>query len=118
MEQGEAGMVITTPSPLRELTDAVRHHADACLKAVYGRLDGYLKKLESRHSALASEIRRQRGWGRHAVPPRHRAVVENMRATPYEEHIAACSALLRDWPFDRGRVRPALGPSVPLSCSA
>ncbi len=52
-----------------------------------------------------------------ALPPPHRDVVEKMRATPYEEHIAACSALLRDWPFDRGRVRPALGPSVPLSCS-
>ena len=52
-----------------------------------------------------------------ALPQSHRDIVEKMRAAPYEDHVAACTTLLRDWPFDRGRVRPALGPSVPLSCS-
>jgi 5-methylthioadenosine/S-adenosylhomocysteine deaminase len=28
-----------------------------------------------------------------------------------------CRAMLRDWPFDRDRVRPGLGPTIPLHCT-
>ncbi len=52
-----------------------------------------------------------------ALPQPHRGHVEKMRAAPFKEHIAACEALLRDWPFDRESVHPALGPTIPLHCS-
>ena len=52
-----------------------------------------------------------------ALPEPHRGHVAKIGAAPYEEHLAACEQALRDWPFDRDRVRPALGPTIPLHCS-
>lgn len=52
-----------------------------------------------------------------ALPAPHRRQAETMRATPFDQHIAICRRLLRDWPFDRLAVRPALGPTIPLHCS-
>ena len=52
-----------------------------------------------------------------AVPPPARATVEALRATPYETSLATCREILRGWPFDRARVRPALGPTIPMHCS-
>lgn len=52
-----------------------------------------------------------------ALPESHRRQVETMRAAPFQEHVAACHRLLREWPFDRLVVRPALGPTIPLHCS-
>jgi len=52
-----------------------------------------------------------------ALPPDARARVGALAAPPWETSIAACRELLRAWPFDRDRVRPALGPTIPLHCS-
>jgi len=52
-----------------------------------------------------------------AIPPPARATVEAMRATPYETSLATCREILQGWPFDRARVRPALGPTIPMHCS-
>jgi guanine deaminase len=52
-----------------------------------------------------------------AVPEPARAQVEKLQAAPYETSIAACRDILTSWPFDRARVRPALGPTIPLHCS-
>jgi cytosine/adenosine deaminase-related metal-dependent hydrolase len=52
-----------------------------------------------------------------AIPAPHRASVEALRATPYATSLATCRAVLKGWPFDRARVRPALGPTIPMHCS-
>ena len=52
-----------------------------------------------------------------ALPEPHRSHVEKIRATPHDEHLAACGEMLKEWPFDRDQVRPALGPTIPLHCS-
>jgi cytosine/adenosine deaminase-related metal-dependent hydrolase len=53
-----------------------------------------------------------------AIPPPARATVEALRATPYETSLATCRDILKSWPFDRARVRPALGPTIPMHCSS
>ncbi|MBI3827502.1 MAG: amidohydrolase [Candidatus Rokubacteria bacterium] len=52
-----------------------------------------------------------------ALPEAERQRVDALRTSPYEASAAACRDILRDWPFDRARVRPALGPTIPLHCS-
>jgi len=52
-----------------------------------------------------------------ALPDGARRQAEALRAAPAETSLAACRELLRAWPFDRDRVRPALGPTIPLHCS-
>lgn len=52
-----------------------------------------------------------------ALPDGARRQAEALRAAPREASLAACRELLRGWPFDRDRVRPALGPTIPLHCS-
>lgn len=52
-----------------------------------------------------------------AIPDKVRPHVEKMRATPYEETIAACRELLHHWPLDRALIAPALGPTIPHHCS-
>ena len=52
-----------------------------------------------------------------ALPEPYRSHAEGLRTATADEHIRACRSLLRDWPFERSRVRPALGPTIPLHCS-
>jgi 5-methylthioadenosine/S-adenosylhomocysteine deaminase len=52
-----------------------------------------------------------------AVPETIRKQVAQIQTAPVEVSLAACRAVLRDWPFDRASVRPALGPTIPLHCS-
>lgn len=52
-----------------------------------------------------------------ALPDGARRQAEALRAAPAETSLTACRELLRGWPFDRDRVRPALGPTIPLHCS-
>jgi guanine deaminase len=52
-----------------------------------------------------------------ALPEAARAAVERVRTTPAEASVAACREILHGWPFDRDRVRPAVGPTIPLHCS-
>jgi guanine deaminase len=52
-----------------------------------------------------------------SMPEQVQAQVRRLRMAPYAASIQACEAILRGWPFDRERVRPALGPTIPLHCS-
>jgi cytosine/adenosine deaminase-related metal-dependent hydrolase len=52
-----------------------------------------------------------------ALPAEHRMEVERMSAAPHAEQLAVCGRMLERWPFARDRVRPALGPTIPLHCS-
>ncbi len=52
-----------------------------------------------------------------AIPEPLRAAAREQAAAPYEASIAVCEEILRRWPFDRDRVRPAVAPTIPLHCS-
>jgi 5-methylthioadenosine/S-adenosylhomocysteine deaminase len=52
-----------------------------------------------------------------AIPEPGRGRAAQLRAAPWAASIAACREMLATWPFDRDRVRPALGPTIPLHCS-
>jgi cytosine/adenosine deaminase-related metal-dependent hydrolase len=52
-----------------------------------------------------------------AIPEPARAQLAQLRAVPWATSVAACREILSTWPFDRDRVRPALGPTIPLHCS-
>jgi cytosine/adenosine deaminase-related metal-dependent hydrolase len=52
-----------------------------------------------------------------ALPEPHRGHVEKITLASAEEHLAACADILNGWSFDRDAVRPALGPTIPLTCS-
>lgn len=52
-----------------------------------------------------------------AFPETERQRLSEMRASPAEEILEACRALLLDWPFDPARTRLALAPTIPLHCS-
>ena len=52
-----------------------------------------------------------------AIPEPERSRLASAPVTPYETSLATCRTLLKDWPFDRARVRPALGPTIPMHCS-
>ena len=54
----------------------------------------------------------------HALPPDLRARAEAMRAQPATAILGAARAILATWRHDRDLVRPALGPTIPLHCSA
>jgi 5-methylthioadenosine/S-adenosylhomocysteine deaminase len=52
-----------------------------------------------------------------AIPRPLRDKVEKIRLAPFEASIEACRDMLKRWPFDRSRIRPALAPTIPLHCS-
>ena len=52
-----------------------------------------------------------------SIPSHLRAQVDALRLAPAERTIAAVRAALAGWKHPRERVRPALGPTIPLHCS-
>jgi 5-methylthioadenosine/S-adenosylhomocysteine deaminase len=52
-----------------------------------------------------------------AIPEPRRTAVRALAAAPYETSAAVAADILRGWPFDRDRVRPAVAPTIPLHCS-
>jgi len=52
-----------------------------------------------------------------ACPEAERERLRRLQAAPTETILAACAEVLRCWPFDRGQLRPGLGPTIPLHCS-
>jgi guanine deaminase len=40
-----------------------------------------------------------------------------IKSSPYEASLAVCRRILEGWQFDRARIRPALGPTIPHHCS-
>lgn len=54
---------------------------------------------------------------RDALPRALRGTVDDIRLASHDVSLAACEAMLRDWPHDRDMARPALAPTIPLHCS-
>lgn len=52
-----------------------------------------------------------------ALPPGLREQALAMRTAPQAQSLAVCRELLANWRFDRRRIRPALGPTIPHHCS-
>jgi guanine deaminase len=52
-----------------------------------------------------------------ALPSSLREKVAELRLAPAEMTLAAIRSALRDWPFDRDQVRPAVAPTIPHHCS-
>ena len=52
-----------------------------------------------------------------AFPESERARLQALQAAPTQAVLAACTEVLRRWPFDRAQLRPGLGPTIPLHCS-
>jgi len=52
-----------------------------------------------------------------ALPPPLQERVAELRLPPAEATLSAIRSALRDWSFDRDRVRPAVAPTIPHHCS-
>jgi 5-methylthioadenosine/S-adenosylhomocysteine deaminase len=52
-----------------------------------------------------------------AMPPDLRERAEAVRLQPFDVSLATCRKLLDGWSWNRDRLRPALGPTIPHHCS-
>lgn len=52
-----------------------------------------------------------------ALPEPLRSQALKARYAPYAETLASVQNLLKNWKFDRERIKPALGPTIPHHCS-
>jgi 5-methylthioadenosine/S-adenosylhomocysteine deaminase len=52
-----------------------------------------------------------------AFPEPLRRQVETLRASPAEASLGPIRDILKSWPFDRERVRPAVAPAIPIFCT-
>src|SRR5713101_8032262 len=52
-----------------------------------------------------------------ALPASLQQQVAALRLAPGDATVAAIRAILRDWSFDRDRIRPAVAPTIPHHCS-
>jgi guanine deaminase len=52
-----------------------------------------------------------------ALPPPLQQGVAELRPPPAEATLSAIRGALRDWSFDRDRIRPAVAPTIPHHCS-
>lgn len=52
-----------------------------------------------------------------AFPETERERLRRIQAAPTETTLATCAEVLRRWPFDRERLRPGVGPTIPLHCT-
>lgn len=52
-----------------------------------------------------------------SLPAHVREQVNALKASPYEASIEAVRGILEDWSLDREKIKPGLGPTIPLHCS-
>jgi 5-methylthioadenosine/S-adenosylhomocysteine deaminase len=52
-----------------------------------------------------------------SLPPHLQEQARRINAAPYEASVAAARDILANWRHDRDKLRPALGPTIPLHCS-
>jgi guanine deaminase len=52
-----------------------------------------------------------------AFPEAERERLRKIQVAPTATTLATCAEVLRRWPFDRARLRPALGPTIPMHCT-
>ena len=99
-------MFVEVPAPTVEgVHAAARGYLDVGLRAVIAPMIGDRTLYQALPGLLD------------AIPAPARGEVEALRTAPSATSLAAARTLLRDWPFDRDRVRPGLGPTIPLHCS-
>ena len=51
------------------------------------------------------------------LPSHLQEQAQQIKAAPYEASVAAARDMLSNWRHDRDKLRPALGPTIPLHCS-
>jgi len=51
------------------------------------------------------------------LPSHLQEQAQQIKAAPYEASVAAARDILANWRHDRDKLRPALGPTIPLHCS-
>ncbi|MGQ0656173.1 MAG: amidohydrolase family protein [Betaproteobacteria bacterium] len=52
-----------------------------------------------------------------ALPGPLREAALRIRYADHRSSLAACRSMMRDWPYERDFIRPALGPTIPHHCS-
>ncbi|MFO0995167.1 MAG: amidohydrolase family protein [Alphaproteobacteria bacterium] len=52
-----------------------------------------------------------------AMPEAAQSQVRGMKLAPAEASLACMRDVLHKWPLDRGQVRPAIAPSIPIHCT-
>jgi 5-methylthioadenosine/S-adenosylhomocysteine deaminase len=52
-----------------------------------------------------------------SLPPHLQEQARRIKAAPYEASVAAAREVLANWRHNRDKLRPALGPTIPLHCS-
>src|SRR5262249_21108610 len=52
-----------------------------------------------------------------SLPPHLQKQAQRIKAAPYEASVAAAREVLANWRHNRDKLRPALGPTIPLHCS-
>jgi len=52
-----------------------------------------------------------------ACPEAERDRLRQIQAAPTGAVLGACAEVLKRWPFDRSRLQPGLGPTIPLHCT-
>jgi len=52
-----------------------------------------------------------------SLPPHLQEQAQRIKAAPYEASVAAAREVLANWRHNRDKLRPALGPTIPLHCS-
>jgi guanine deaminase len=52
-----------------------------------------------------------------AFPEAERERLRRIQMAPTATTLATCGEVLRRWPFDRDRLRPGLGPTIPMHCT-
>ena len=52
-----------------------------------------------------------------AMPDKLEGDLRRIVGEPYQASVEVCRTILRGWRHDRGRIRPALAPTIPLHCS-
>lgn len=99
-------MFVEFPAPTVEGVHAVaRAYRDVGVRAVVAPMMADLTLWQALPGLLDS------------LPDGARRQVEGLRTPPGEASAAACREILKAWPFDRARISPALGPTIPLHCS-
>jgi guanine deaminase len=94
------------PLPTNDgLTQAAQAYADVGMRAVVAPMVADRSFYEAIPGLLE------------ALPPPLRQGVAELRPPRAEATLSAIRAALRDWSFDRDRVRPAVAPTIPHHCS-
>lgn len=100
-------LYVEYPLPSREGMDAVAEaYAEVGMRAV-------LAPMMADHTLYDALPRLM-----DALPEPLRRKAEAMKAQPTAAILSAARDILVHWRHDRGQIRPALGPTIPLHCSA